>query len=63
MAYSAYDTHLTRGAPKTHAAPAGLYAFLGGTMAALAFVGWGFWLIENVVPGAIRGMVLVFGAA
>ena len=63
MAYPAYDTHLTHSAPKTHAAPGGFYAFLGGTMAALAFVGWGFWLLESVAPGAIRGIVLVFGAA
>jgi hypothetical protein len=63
MACSAYDTHLAHGTAKAHAAPAGLYAFLGGSMAALAFVGWGFWLIEDVVPGAIQGMVLMLGAA
>jgi hypothetical protein len=63
MAYVAYDAHLAHSAPKTHRVPAGLYALLGSTMTALAVAGWGLWMVNDVVPGAIRGMVLVFGAA
>jgi hypothetical protein len=63
MAYVACDAHLARSAPKPHHLPAGLHALLGGTMTALVCAGWGFWMIADVVPGAIQGMVLVFGAA
>jgi hypothetical protein len=62
MAYIAFDARLAHSAPKTHRVPAGLYALLGSTMAAVAFAGWGLWMISDVVPGAIQGMVLVFGS-
>jgi hypothetical protein len=63
MAYVAGDAHLAHRAAKTHAIPVGPYALLGGTMVVLVSIGGCFWLLESVVPGAIQGMVMVFGAA
>jgi hypothetical protein len=63
MAYIVFDARLAHSTPKARHVPAGLYALLGGTLAALSFAGWGFWMINAVVPGAIQGMVQVFGGA
>jgi hypothetical protein len=63
MAYIAFDTRLVHNTAKTRRVPAGLYYLLGGAMTALMVCGWGFWMINDVVPGAIQGMVLILGSA